>query len=119
MGSNPPLFLEVTVAIQDSEWSYIYIYIIAAAYRYNIDIFVHKVINNEVQIMKFPMDDECNHNKQFVFVKNYYDHFDFVRTYVRPCRCLKSVVRIPFEQNCITSNMSSEIVGVLRICRPK
>ena len=58
--------------------------IIAAAYRYNIDMFVHKVINNEVHIMKFPMDDECNHNKQLMFVKNYNDHFDFVRTYVRP-----------------------------------
>ena len=86
--------------------------IIAAAYRYNIDMFVHKVINNEVQIMKFPMDDECNHNKQFMFVKNYNDHFDFVRTYVRSCRCLKSVVKILFEQNCITSNISSETVGV-------
>ena len=35
-----------------------------------------------------------------------------VRTYVRPCRCLKYVVKIPFEQNCITSNISSETVGV-------
>jgi GTP-sensing pleiotropic transcriptional regulator CodY len=64
--------------------------------------------------MKFPMDDECHHNKQFVFVKNYNDHFEFVRTYVR-CgilRCLKSVVKILFEQNCITSNISSETVGV-------
>ena len=58
------------------------------------------------------MDDECHHNKQFVFVKNYNDHFEFVRTYVRSCRCLKSVVKILFEQNCITSNISSETVGV-------
>ena len=35
-----------------------------------------------------------------------------VRTYVRPCRCLKYVVKIPFEQNCSTSNISSETVGV-------
>ena len=62
--------------------------------------------------MKFPMDDEFNHNKQFMFVKNYNDHFDFVRTYVRPCRCLKSVIKILFEQNCMTSNISSETVGV-------
>jgi hypothetical protein len=32
--------------------------------------------------MKFPMDDECNHNKQFMFVKNYNDHFDFVHNFV-------------------------------------
>lgn len=43
-----------------------------------------------MQWIKFPLDHECDHRKEFIAIKNLNDHFDFVRTIERPCNCKTS-----------------------------
>lgn len=64
--------------------------VIATAYRYNLDIFIQKKISNSLQWIKFPLDHECDHRKEFIAIQNLNDHFDFVRTIERPCNCKTS-----------------------------
>ena len=60
--------------------------IFAAAFRYDIDIFVHLENSKGNSWHKYPIGD-CNHLKDFITISYKSNHFNIIESNKRPCGC--------------------------------
>lgn len=77
--------------------------IIAAAYKYNLDVFIKKNFNGTTEFWKYPVDDECDHRKEYVVLENNNDHFEILLYRNRPCACSNTDSQDNYE-NIVSNN---------------